>query len=1220
MKLFIYFLFHYIYIITFYSIKSNQNVINGPNLISYHLLEDKNIAITKNKIYFYNKDNLAKTSEYNLLKINDNHKYILVSQFSNDKYILILIKNILYIFNSNKNLLNSLYLEIPNEWSYSDITPYKSDGNNLYFIITSIDSNSFILNDYKCNLLDKKIEIKKRYISNLGNSNISNINCVFMSYSMNYSYDVFTCFYIENKNIISRSFSPENNYNEILNLKYTKNLTNTFWNKTYMNVKTNENRQKALIYIVLNGIPFWLTFDLIKQFSNSYLINLDNFSVLDNYGQKIQYFKETKEFLVISRNNNCELLIAVFDNNFKLKSKRINSFVSNNCSNNILYSVFYDGSDYQIKSESKLMKSFSEIDLISLYNKRYLENNNLKCLATNEESVKYNLCTSCNNASNFYEAEFSDGGTIGDITIPEGMVECYNNETKPINFYLDSNDHKYKLCYETCETCEEGGDGEENNCLTCAFNHIKRPDDPNSKNCVTKCIYSFYYTPYGYYKCNNNSNCPSDANLYIEDLRKCTDDCKKEKGYENQYGGQCYKNCPLYTTAINNICQDINNNSCAKTETQIDPEAFLAGDGVNISAKTYSKEFNYTNKHVSLFYNNMYSILIYKDTNCINELNIDLPKIDFGSCYSKLQENITTTKKLIIALIEKPKGKGQKNSISFFFYHPETGEKLDSENICKDEEIVIKQNIISQLNNSDSSLDISYAINLTRQNIDIFNLSNEFYTDICYRFESPNGKDVPYQERIHYYYPNLTLCELGCVCQGVNFTTLESICQCKINDVMNNELISGNALIKNAIGEVADLLSSSNLLVLTCFKGVFTSDTITKSVGGFIVMGILIFEIILVIILLVRDIKIIRKYLYSLTQYYLVYSSDKNVNKAVEKVTNLITTNEKNYKETLKNPPKKKLKKSKLKDNILIYPNNTNKIEENSKSLKVLKNESDKSLMQRIRNKKSTKATILSNNENTEEMKRRKNSALLKAKINCGNIEIEDYLKPDLDDMDYDDAIKLDKRNFFEYFIFRLKKKQIIMEVFFYKENLKPMSIKVILLLLNINLYFVINGLFFNETYIGKIYNANDDEENFFSYLSRSFNNFIYGTLVSFIINVIIDCIFIEEKKIKRIFLREKDDELQLKYEISINMSSIKKRYIGFIYICLFICIISWYYLICFNYVYPGVKLEWIKSSFTIIIIMQTLSVLVILLEAILRSISFQCKSEKIYKVKQLIA
>ena len=131
---------------------------------------------------------------------------------------------------------------------------------------------------------------------------------------------------------------------------------------------------------------------------------------------------------------------------------------------------------------------------------------------------------------------------------------------------------------------------------------------------------------------------------------------------------------------------------------------------------------------------------------------------------------------------------------------------------------------------------------LTQQNIDIFNLSNEFYTDICYHFDSPNGKDVPFQDRIHIYYPNLTLCELGCVTQGVNFTTMESICQCKINDIMSNEFISGNAIVESALGEIADIISSSNLLVLTCYKDVFTIDYIMKGTGGFIVIGIFVIE------------------------------------------------------------------------------------------------------------------------------------------------------------------------------------------------------------------------------------------------------------------------------------------------------------------------------------------------------------------------------------------
>ena len=244
---------------------------------------------------------------------------------------------------------------------------------------------------------------------------------------------------------------------------------------------------------------------------------------------------------------------------------------------------------------------------------------------------------------------------------------------------------------------------------------------------------------------------------------------------------------------------------------------------------------------------------------------------------------------------------------------------------------------------------------------------------------------------------------------------------------------------------------------------------------------------------------------------------------------------------------------------------------------------------------------------------------LIKAKKNCGDIDIEEYLKPDKDDMEYDDAIKLDKRSFCEYLNDSLKKKQIIMETFFYKENIKPMSIKIILLILNINLYFVVNGLFFNESYIKKVYEA-DENEFFFGYISRSYSNYFYSLMVGFFIDLILDLVFIDEKKIKRIFLREKNDLMQLKYEVTENTKSIKKRYVVFIIICFIVAIISWYYVSCFNCVYPGVKNEWVKSSVTIIIIMQIISVLMRILESILRSISFECKSEKVYKVKKYLS
>ena len=419
-----------------------------------------------------------------------------------------------------------------------------------------------------------------------------------------------------------------------------------------------------------------------------------------------------------------------------------------------------------------------------------------KCKTSTDESAHYNLCITCNIDEQYYPALFPENDFL------HGFTECYNSTTKPINFYLDSSDNKYKPCYETCLTCNKGGNSENNNCLTCEINYIKKPDYPNSTNCVTECYYSYYYSAFGQYKCTNNSICPDEAHLYIKDLKKCTNDCKKESEYRYQYGGKCLIECPQETSPNdNNICLDNNTNSCSMSDSEIDLQQFLASEGVDINAKNYAKEFAYTTKHISHYYNSMYSILLYKDINCIDELKVTMPKVDFGNCYNKVQDNLEppTEDNIIIAIIERENGQ-KKSTISYNFYHPVTGDKIDADTICKDEEIVIKESVMSQLNNTDVNLDS--ILYLTQQDINIFNLSDDFYTDICYHFDSPNGKDVPLQDRIKTYYPNITLCDSGCTSKGVNLTSMESICECKFNDLMNNELIEGNALIQNTLGGV----------------------------------------------------------------------------------------------------------------------------------------------------------------------------------------------------------------------------------------------------------------------------------------------------------------------------------------------------------------------------------------------------------------------------------
>ena len=204
-----------------------------------------------------------------------------------------------------------------------------------------------------------------------------------------------------------------------------------------------------------------------------------------------------------------------------------------------------------------------------------------------------------------------------------------------------------------------------------------------------------------------------------------------------------------------------------------------------------------------------------------------------------------------------------------------------------------------------------------------------------------------------------------------------------------------------------------------------------------------------------------------------------------------------------------------------------------------------------------------------------------------------------------------------EFFSDNLKDNQIICNTFFAEVSLKPRSIKIILFVLNILLYFVINALFINDDYISEIYHL--ENENFFSFISRSISRVLYTTVVSLVLEFIVGFFFVEEAKLKRIYLREKDNKVILDQKILDLITLIKKSYIGFIIFVFVIFIICFYYIICFNSIYPKIQIEWIKSSVFILFIRQVLSVLQCLLETLLRFIALCYESEKMFKISKLI-
>ena len=964
-------------------------------------------------------------------------------------------------------------------------------------------------------------------------------------------------------------------------------------------------------------------------------------------------------------------------------------------------SVGYDSGDEIDWKEGTYTRVHRNIDIVNamrewmgfenlteneLYEKERLKADcNESCLICNEESKKLNKCIYCNTEKGYYPIFYGD--------IYERYHECIHNESNTERLYFDYEDNYFKPCYETCKTCIKGGDEKNHNCLSCDINYIFRPEELNTNNCVLNCTNPYYFNLFGQYKCSETPSCPKEAKYLIKNKNKCINDCKNDDIYKYEYKGNCLNDCPektykdnyeckdiyiepetyisttinipsntilfyeiISTSFIDNILTDVITNenkniikdeNCSLSEYNIDLYNFNFNSSIDSIVKRYSEDYKYVENHISQFKNNQFSIILYKNPKCINDLNLTFPNIDFGNCYSKTQNFYSINNSLIIATMDEYVNDNPITTNSFF--DPNTGKRLDGENICKEEHIIIEEDLSSFIK-KDKNYEL--MICLTKQGINVFDSSDNFYTNICYDYDSPVNKDITLKDRLLTFFPNITLCDPGCENNGVHLDTMTSICKCKFIDIINSRYIKDNIIFSKVGEEIYDFISSTNLEVLKCYKYIFKH--FFELFGGYIVIILLIIHIILSILYFIFNSAKIKKYIYSLTENYIEYLLDKKNKKKENKENNndkKENKDERENKENKENKEKRSKKENKEKeenkdDNKKKDKKEKEKEKKKSKSLFLLDGQNANNTKKKyiltthnkfspsgqklIIEKKYSKERVSSISKINLDSKdifkdklhvsKNSNKISLKEKQNNedNKINFKEYLETSFNEMDYDDAIKKDKRKFFSSFCESIKENQIILVTFFSENPLKPKTIKLMLFNLNILLYLVINGLFFNEDYISKVYHL-DKKDNFLSFFPRSINRLAYTTISSLIINFIVDCFEIDEKKLKGIFIREKKDIINLKFEVFLLIKKIMQRYLAFIIVCFILLIISLYYLLCFNYVYPHAQIEWIKSTILIIIIVQIISFISCFLETTLRYISFYFKSEKIYKYSKLL-
>ena len=136
---------------------------------------------------------------------------------------------------------------------------------------------------------------------------------------------------------------------------------------------------------------------------------------------------------------------------------------------------------------------------------------------------------------------------------------------------------------------------------------------------------------------------------------------------------------------------------------------------------------------------------------------------------------------------------------------------------------------------------------------------------------------------------------------------------------------------------------------------------------------------------------------------------------------------------------------------------------------------------------------------------------------NESKIEIK-YNNSELNIIDYEEAKKLDKRGYFDYYISLIKTRHPLISSFLPNNDNSSMAINICLFFFSFALAFIVNAFFFTDETMHKIY----EDEGIFNFI-YNLPKIIYSTIISSIIDIIIKQLALYETSILDIIKEKKD-------------------------------------------------------------------------------------------------
>ena len=763
-----------------------------------------------------------------LPNLKENDKLNKIDIEINNKTFFIKINNIAIFEAKKKAIFNKLIFY--NKYYISSLLYYYYiNKNNNEIIIYNIDkqlkSSKFLNYNYPMKITNNlnfnhlNNFSNKKYLYNLNNANIRYLQ----SENENYI-TIVANGPMENIKILDNNFNslPDEIYinnspvppAKLVNLtKEGENIIILKWNSKLTNC-----------YYMFNGCNYLLSID-VSHFDSSKIdqveymfnncervkfINLTNFN--PPYVNSLTDFIHNCFALTSIDMTNCNIpsndyRYAFIENrvlnyldlsNFKPTNLQKISFFLHNSFNLILLDI----SNFDTNNIPSKNNVFTNCDKLKYLNLRYYKGIDIFVDIPNIKNVTFciedisNLPASCS--------------LITENAINDCSHICFQ---RPI--IVNPNDNN---CYYDCPKLNEG--------QFCNYNHTEiltvMPEgyflNDTYEKTIDKCYYLCKYCLN--YGDDQNHNCKECISNYIF-IKNST------------YKTNCYEKLKFFPTQEFNLV--IDSSSQPRDE-------FI--DNIDDFMKDIDPDYSYIIKGYD------YSVIIRP----INESYLrehSSINIDFSNCIFKLEEIYPDYQfRLAQVIMENNNENSLIDQIEYAVYN-QFGEKIDL-SICKDTNIKIEYSIKNSF-----LLDIDKILYFKNKGIDIFQIKDNFFNDICYPYSDPNSNsDMILTDRVSDIYQNYSICEVGCEYESLNIESMKVNCNCKVKEKMSSKIKEGNLETY-----IASSFLNSNFGVIKCYKLVFGIKGKLNNIGFWLFGIMILFHFPLYTMYFIRGITPIKNYI-----------------------------------------------------------------------------------------------------------------------------------------------------------------------------------------------------------------------------------------------------------------------------------------------------------------------------------------------------------------------